>query len=499
MPSVKKNIIANAAGQAWTSAVGFLLVPIYIHFMGMEAYGLLGFLISFQAVVGTLELGLSTTANREVARCAAQPESTEIRSIVQTLLCIYIGVGIAIALAVGLAADWMAVDWVRSAGLSTHTVALCIAIFGLILGLRWPVALYTGVLRGMQKQVLVNAIAVSVLTARGIGTVILLAFVAPSLVMLLWWHLIVALVEVAAFSYAAIKPLPRRVDAPFFSTAALRACWTFSWRVGAISIFAVALKQADKMLMTRLLPLDQVGYYMVASQAVLAVSVVVGPILVAVYPRLASLHFAADEQSLAKLYHHSSQLVSFVAAPLAAFIMFFSFDLLAVWTQSDAAALNAHLALSILAFAALFNAPMQISYILQLATGKEWIALVNNAVALLCFTPLIYVLVSRWGMVGGACAWALYNLLYYLLIPYWTHRHVLEGHRRRWVFSDTLPFMLTAVLAFGAAFWLASATPQVSLKLLYVIAAFMLYGAVLFGMHEPMRKYLQQYTRSLTA
>ena len=68
MASLKKNIAANFIGRFWTSLIGIVFVPVYIHFIGIEAYGLLGVFATFQFLLGLLDMGLSTTLNRELAK-----------------------------------------------------------------------------------------------------------------------------------------------------------------------------------------------------------------------------------------------------------------------------------------------------------------------------------------------------------------------------------------------------------------------------------------------
>ncbi|MEN8215666.1 MAG: hypothetical protein ABFS56_04685 [Pseudomonadota bacterium] len=64
MSQIKLNIIANFAGKAWTVLMSLAFVPLYIKFIGVEAYGLIGFFVTLQAVFGLLDLGLSTTLFR---------------------------------------------------------------------------------------------------------------------------------------------------------------------------------------------------------------------------------------------------------------------------------------------------------------------------------------------------------------------------------------------------------------------------------------------------
>jgi O-antigen/teichoic acid export membrane protein len=63
-----------------------LIVPLYIRFMGMEAYGLIGFYAMLQGTLQILDLGLSPTMTRELARYSSQSgKEHEMRDFVRTL------------------------------------------------------------------------------------------------------------------------------------------------------------------------------------------------------------------------------------------------------------------------------------------------------------------------------------------------------------------------------------------------------------------------------
>ncbi len=69
--SVGPNILANYASQLYASLLGILLVPAYIHYMGIEAYGLVGFYAMLQGWFVILDMGIAATLNREAARFCA--------------------------------------------------------------------------------------------------------------------------------------------------------------------------------------------------------------------------------------------------------------------------------------------------------------------------------------------------------------------------------------------------------------------------------------------
>ncbi len=60
MTKVRLNILANYVGSFWQMAMALLFIPLYVKFVGIESYGITGFLGSLESVIYLLDMGLST-------------------------------------------------------------------------------------------------------------------------------------------------------------------------------------------------------------------------------------------------------------------------------------------------------------------------------------------------------------------------------------------------------------------------------------------------------
>ncbi len=123
--------------------ISLIMIPIYIRFMGIEAYGLIGLAGSLQAIFSLLDMGFSTTMNREMARLTAKPETvSETRNLVRSLEYIYWPLALLIGLTVWIIAPILADHWVQAEELSTVTIQQALLLIGLILIARWPFIYY---------------------------------------------------------------------------------------------------------------------------------------------------------------------------------------------------------------------------------------------------------------------------------------------------------------------------------------------------------------------
>jgi O-antigen/teichoic acid export membrane protein len=485
----RNNIIANFVGRVWPGLLGLALVPVYLRYLGVEAYGLVGFFVSLQALISFLDLGLSTTTNREVAfglSSSGQKEKT--RDLVRTLEMVYGLVAFLIAASFVLSADWLAREWINEKELSVETVRLAAVVFGITLALRWPVALYNGILQGSEKQVLYNTLYVVVTTLRGIGAAIVVAFVSPTILAYLLWQLFAALTELGVMAFAGWHTIRAdTVHLPRVKLSLLKPVWKFSASVGLNSLFAAIVKQMDRVLISRLLLLLQVGYYTTASTAYSAVSMVAAPFASAAFPRFTSLIATNNHDALVTIYHKMCQYVSFVVMPIASILLFFSYKVLLLWTGSADIAIHSAPTLSILAVAAIFNSMMQIPFMLQLAAGITWISLWNNAINLIVLVPLMYFLINRYGVAGAGIAWLIFNVLYYLIVPHVMHSYILPKEKVRWYFQDTAPFMVLGLLVFGGVYYITPEDGNLFIQFGLIVAGCVLYVALCLLIHPPLR------------
>ena len=112
--------------------MGLAFVPIYIRYLGVEAWGLVGFMSMLQAWLTLLDMGLSPTLSREMARFQAGAHSAQsIRDLLRSMEVIYGGVAVAVVGTVWLIAPWVAVHWLSATQLPVTSVAQAIGMMGL--------------------------------------------------------------------------------------------------------------------------------------------------------------------------------------------------------------------------------------------------------------------------------------------------------------------------------------------------------------------------------
>ena len=144
--SVKRNIAANYLGTAWATLIQIACVPLYIKYLGIEAYGLIGIYILLNVLSSLLDSGLTTVVVRELARFKAGAISIEhIRTLLRSIEFVFLGLGLANLITVTIGARWIAENWLTTVSITVATVTYAFYLMGGLIAMRWFAGLYRSV------------------------------------------------------------------------------------------------------------------------------------------------------------------------------------------------------------------------------------------------------------------------------------------------------------------------------------------------------------------
>jgi O-antigen/teichoic acid export membrane protein len=443
---LRYNVLAGLASAGWSAGLNLLVVPLYLKFLGLEAYGIIGFFATTQALLSLLDLGLAPTINREVARGSASRDLAHARNLLHTLSVVYWCMAAGIAAAFYFLAPIIAKHWLNSNHLPPESVSNALALMGIVIACRWPISLYMGALMGTQRLTHSSAISVIMATIGTVGAVATLAFISRTIGAFFIWQAAVGLLYVVVIRAAAWRAIGR-TETIQFDIVGLRNIWRFSAGMTGVAISGVALAQLDKVLLSRMLNLADFGRYALAGTLASGLYIILTPVFNAVYPRLSMLVATGETQSLVDLYRNGTRLLLALLFPAALAAAIFSDDLISLWTGNPHLAASVAPIVSLLLIGTSFNGAMHFPYALQLAYGLTRLPLLINAILVVTLVPVIVVLAGRYGAIGGAGGWALLNTIYLFLGTWLTHREVLKDIGARWLLGDVgIPMVLSFVI-----------------------------------------------------
>lgn len=490
---LSRNLLAGFMGSAWTAIIGLVVVPFYLRYMGMEAYGLVGFFATMQALFQILDLGLAPTINREVARGSAVGDLEPARNLVHTLSVVYWGTSITIAAVAIVGGPLIAQHWLNANKLPATTVTHAVMLMGLIIATRWPSGMYSGALLGAQRLTVASFINAAMVTVSNVGAVAVLAFVSPRIEAFFIWQAAMGFVNVLVLRMVAWKIIGGS-ETSRFDVAALRRVWRFSAGMGFVALSELVLVQMDKVLLSKFVSLEDLGRYNLAGLATRVLYLFLFPVFSAIYPRLSAMVAGEQISQIIEFYKTGTRLLLSVVFPLAAFVAVFSTEIFYVWTRDLAVARSIHWVVALLLIGTAMNGAMHFPYALQLAYGKSQLPAMINGVLIAIFIPLVIVLSLHYGIVGGAAAWAILNTAYFFIGTWLTHRVILPGIAIRWMALDVgIPMAFAIVVVVLVGTWVQ----RQGLNIWMAIAAGAVLSLLSFGLTLLSSPHLWQRSRRL--
>lgn len=485
--SLKRNILASYATQIYVTLVGILILPLYLKYMGAEAYGLVGFFTMLQAWFNLLDMGLTPTVARETARFrGGATDATSYRRLLRALQLIFFAVALLGGGAMFVLSGHIADGWLKVQTLPFAQVKLALQLMALGVALRWMSGLYRGCISGSERLVWLGGFNAFVATLRFVGVLPVLIWVGQSPTVFFTYQLLVAVIELvglAAKAYSLFPGVPAGQQlgwSPASLFLPIKSVLKFSLTIAFTSSVWVLVTQTDKLLLSKLLPLADYGYFTLAVLAASGVMMISGPISGALMPRMARLQAEGDEAGLIALYRNATQIVAVIAIPACLVLAFFAEQVLWIWTGDAHAATQAAPVLRLYALGNGFLAIAAFPYYLQFAKGDLKLHLIGNALFVLLLIPALVWATWQYGVIGAGYAWLGVNSVYFLIWVPKVHSRFVKGLHTQWL-RDIGPTVCLAGLA-GALIYCLGTWPRerlsITMGIIMVSLAVMIVSAV---------------------
>ena len=442
VPTVRRrpvvlNVGANLLGGIWTAALSLLVIPLYVHLLGAEAFGLIGVQFALQAVFGLLDFGLTAAFSREMARLAVTPsDGQRERNLLRTLEVAYGTLAAASAIVLLGLAGTIADRWIRADQLPRETVEAALVSMAVVVACQFPFALYQAGLQGRERQVAVNAILAGASTLRGGGAVLLMWLVAPSVPLFFAWHALVAVGQVLVTGLFLWRDLGGGWAAARPRIGLVAGHWRFSAMIAGNAVLGVILSQTDKLLLSGMLRLDEFGYYTLAGSLAAALWLVITPVATACYPRFVQVWQGQDTARIAAVYHRASQSLAALLLPVGVTTACFVQPVVMVWTHNATAAEAVATVGVLLVCGTMLNGLTSVPAYFGTAAGFPQIVTYTNLASVIVLVPALLLTAPRFGALAAGAVCVLVACAFVVFMVPAFHRRVLPGQQWRWYVDD---------------------------------------------------------------
>lgn len=423
---MKKNIIANFIGKIWGLFANFLFVPIYIKLLGFSSYSVISFTLVLAGIIAILDGGLTATLSREFAR--QDKTNAQKKVTYETLQIIYFIVTALAILSIFVFSTQIAQS-LTVQNYSVEDLSLFLKIVSFDLAFQLLFRFYLGGLIGLNKQVLGNLVQVAWGVCRS-AFVLLIIYYRPSLELFFVWQSLCTIIFAVYLKYILDTTVYGTKSLNLFrlkfSKSSFNLVKGFAGGMLLISIISAVSSQLDKILISKMISLETLGYYTLAVSIASILMIVVSPISTAVLPKLTeafSLKHVDESNSIFKKY---SLYISIIVLSLLSNIIFFDKQIIWMWTGDKTLVEKSYIYVPIISIAYAFMVLITMAYQVALANGYTKLNTILGTVNVILIVPLYYVSGKMWGALGICYVFMILQILNFFIFVYYINRKFVK-------------------------------------------------------------------------
>ena len=397
-----KNIFANIIGKFWSILSNFLFIPIYIHLLGLESYSVISFTLVLVGLLAVLDSGLTATLSREFASDENALDD-KIR-IFKTLETCYFIITVVIIAIIFLCSNVIAQKWLNLNQIPIDEVSYYLKIISVGVGFQFLSKFYFGGMLGLEYQVKANMYQVAWGVTRN-GLVILLLMISPSLLHFFVWQSVVTVIYALVLRVSVFKLLGNSKD--FFSKLAieqsvLQKIKNFALGMLLISLVAGLNSQMDKIAISKLLSIENLGYYTIAVSLSYGLITITTPISTALLPKFTYYFTSGQEAKGVSLFHKVYKYVIILVFSFALVIGFYASEILWIWTNDAIIVEKVTPLVLIMALAISMLAIAIIPFNIAIANAYTKLNNYLGIISLLITLPGYWFFAAKYGSIGAA-------------------------------------------------------------------------------------------------
>ncbi len=416
--SLRSNILANYVGSGVVAISPILALPWYLSLLGAQQFGLLSFIATLQVFLTLIDAGMSQALVREFTLRLDSNKNSGLTAA--ALLFGFERIYWLFALIIGsltmLLANFIATHWLNLGSLSTELGVQAVYGAAILFVVQFPGSVYRSLLVGGQAQVKLNGVMLTSALARHMGGVIVV-LIWPTIAAYVVWHALIVFIETLVRAKFAWNLLAVKRNQIGWQIKELRPAWSLVVAMTSATWLGALTVQMDKIVLSKLVPIEQFGYYVIAATLATGVLQLIYPLVQAVLPRAIQLR----EQPLVLLNLNLKLLksIAFVAILMLIGYVFLGKTMLNLWLKNWQVVDLVFPLLSVLLVGTFLNAFYNVGYINWIVHEKVKRIFQVNLISLILSVILVPILVIQYGSIGAAFSWLIINLIGLMLSLEW--------------------------------------------------------------------------------
>ncbi|MDR2236527.1 MAG: polysaccharide biosynthesis C-terminal domain-containing protein [Chryseobacterium sp.] len=440
------NILSNYGNKLWSIVSVFIFIPLYIKYLGVESFAVIGFYSLLLGIISFADSGLSSAVIKEFS---SSSERNYKYSVLRLIEKYYILICIGICVVIFATAPLIAKYWLTSETIAIDDLTYYLRLISIGIVIHLLSLLYYGALFGLNYQIEANFYQIIWNIFKSLGVVLILIVVDKTLEVFFIWQIICNLVYVIVIRFRVLfrlKDLGQKLQMVINKIP--QDIIKYISGMILIAIVSALNTQADKIMTSSMLSLKIYGYYTLSSTLGQVPVMLAMPLAVSMFPIFSKLVSASETPKLKSTFEKSSFILNNLVIIAGILLILYMKDVLLLWTKKSiepAYLPDVIISCKLLVIGSVFLSLQFIFYYVLLSYGKTKYTIVQGVVQLLVGMPVLYLLVWKLGVTGAGISWILINLGSFIFLFIILSRQYLKFSRIGYIFNNMLiPLMISA-------------------------------------------------------
>ncbi|TGC26129.1 oligosaccharide flippase family protein [Escherichia sp. E1130] len=334
--------------RIYSALITIILIPILIDIVGLETYGLIGFFTVLQACLSILDAGLGSVITREAIISRKNQETYKKFNILyKKIVMFFLVVSFLLAIIGWWISEQYSASWLNTQ-LDRGVVVFCTTLMFWIFALRYMQGPSRSILLSNESQVTLTTINLFSITLSQPLTIFLMKYFNEGIEFYFSMQLISSAISCALMVLCSEKIrktglllCPPKENNIELSDTSVKKIIGFALQLSTLSILWVLVNQSDKLALTKYSTLTEYGIYSVAVSIISVLAILSDPLNQYLQPKLTRYYHQKNLKAYSELFSNSLIFIFIVTIPLSAFLVFYSKDIIFIWSGNETLSVKA--------------------------------------------------------------------------------------------------------------------------------------------------------------
>ena len=411
-----KNSFINLFGYIFPALVAIITLPILINFLGIERFGVLSLAWMITGYFSFFDFGIGRALVKLLSENLSLKKQI-VNELIWTAIIITIFIGIIISLSFYLSSSFLTY---RIFKIPFHLQDEVKKSFN-ILSISIPIILLTIILRGIlesyQRFVNISILRIIISSLIYIGP-LLVSIYSNNIFYIVSLLVIIRLIELIFYVYFCKSISPDLFNKFKINQSLIIKYLNFGVWMMISNIINPLMYYIDRFTIAAIISLSALTYYIISMEIIIRMMIIPSAICGVLFPAM-SYVLKTNKNHAVTLFYNGIKFTFIVILPIFLCIFFFAREGLTVWLGEEFAEQGANI-LRILMIGGLINSLSFFPFSMLHAAGRPDITAKLHIIESPLYLALIWILTTKFGVLGAAIAWTskttIDNILLFYLV-----------------------------------------------------------------------------------